>query len=362
LAEKCIADQPELSAYYCVDPAVVEAACLAHDLGHPPFGHAGEHILNKLVSQADKEGFEGNPQTFRILTKLAVRYDDYDGLDLTRATLAACLKYPWYRNVHKKGRKKKWGAYRNEREDFEFAREGLPDSLKSPEAELMDWADDIAYSVHDLEDFHRCSAIPWHIVLNNEGEELLVEAAAAAWPDKPSDAENRLKQAFKSLAELLTEAYGELLNMPYVGERWQRAQLRGMTSDLVRRYILETRLSESGTTNSVLSIPTELCDEVRILKQITRDYIIATPALAAQQKGQEYIINQLFSDILGDSKEDELPKYLPKRLVYLWDDESTSTARKVADCLATMTEAEVIALYSRLRGVAFGSVLDPILR
>jgi len=99
LAQRCVVDYPKAAKALGLDPEVVEAACLAHDLGHPPFGHAGEETLDKLVEKAgDPDGFEGNAQTFRVVTKLSVRYDLCPGLNLTRATLAACLKYPWLRD------------------------------------------------------------------------------------------------------------------------------------------------------------------------------------------------------------------------------------------------------------------------
>lgn len=106
LAEMLLLKQPEF-AKHTVNPDVVEAACLAHDLGHPPFGHVAEEVLNELSYHFG--GFEGNAQSFRIVARLASRSRDYTGLDLTRATLAATLKYPWYRgeNVEKP---KKWGG------------------------------------------------------------------------------------------------------------------------------------------------------------------------------------------------------------------------------------------------------------
>ena len=156
LAERRQDQQPKECEFLGVDPEVVEAACLAHDLGHPPFGHLGEQVLNALVfpiedaePTGDEDGFEGNAQSFRILTKLSVRFatrDDrpIDGLDLTRATLAACLKYPWTRDLKDAQRKMKWGVYRTEIVDFEWARDGCAGEKKTAEAELMDWADDIA--------------------------------------------------------------------------------------------------------------------------------------------------------------------------------------------------------------------------
>lgn len=126
-----------------LDPDVVEAACLAHDLGHPPFGHTAEEELNALAS--DFGGFEGNAQSFRIVTKLAFHSENHRGLNLTRATLASVLKYPWLRNENP-SKQKKWGAYEAERSDFEFATAlCVQPQVRTLEADLMDWADDVTY-------------------------------------------------------------------------------------------------------------------------------------------------------------------------------------------------------------------------
>ena len=126
-----------------IDPDVAEAAALAHDLGHPPFGHTAEEKLNELVqnvkkeaSGQDQEGFEGNAQSFRIITRLAVRLNsdewktNFPGIDLTRATLNAVLKYPWqWKNEGKKN--KKFGAYTEDKEAFDFARNGCENDIRS---------------------------------------------------------------------------------------------------------------------------------------------------------------------------------------------------------------------------------------
>jgi dGTPase len=187
LAEHRIREQPDEAALHGLDPEVVEASCLAHDLGHPPFGHAAEAELDRIVrdpsvvgcsaDDAAHDGYEGNAQTFRILTKLAVRYSkDSPGLDLTRATLAATLKYPWLRDLENKQKKSKWSAYTSEQQVFDWAREHCIGDFKTAEAELMDWADDIAYSVHDLEDFHRVGIIPWSEIISPEAREGIVRA------------------------------------------------------------------------------------------------------------------------------------------------------------------------------------------
>jgi dGTPase len=129
-----------------IDPDVAQAAGLAHDLGHPPFGHVAEDELDHLVSEvhAVPDGFEGNAQSFRIVNALAHRAPPPHppGLNLTPATLNAILKYPWFRELDpdddskpatefdpasggktlKTKKARKFGAYRLERDQFNAAR------------------------------------------------------------------------------------------------------------------------------------------------------------------------------------------------------------------------------------------------
>ncbi len=365
LAERRISQQPEESIALGVDPEVVEAACLAHDLGHPPFGHVGEHVLNQLLSNCnDVDGFEGNAQSFRVLTKLAVRFNECDGLDLTRGTLAACIKYPWMRDENDQKKKTKWGVYSAELNDFQFARDGWPGETKTAEAELMDWADDIAYSVHDLEDFHRCQALPWHRIFGNDEKELLISNAKETWITHPADAGGRLRDAYDRLLDLFENIVPELLREPYEATRKQRQQIRLITSILIGRYIDAIKLRDASATEekeSCIIIADDEGDEVRVLKQITRDYIIGNPSLAAQQRGHRRVISDLFEDLINDI-DGGMPKYLPRKFHHLTHLENTSLARVVADCISSLTEAEAIALHGRLRGYSSGSVLDPIVR
>jgi dGTPase len=312
----------------------------------------------------DADGFEGNAQSFRILTKLAVRFDECHGLDLTRSTLAACLKYPWLRDPESPDRSKKWGAYRSEEEDFEFAREGLSHSSKTAEAALMDWADDITYSVHDLEDFHRCGAVPWLRILGGDQAEQLVSHAVDGWHNKPFDAAGRLREALRSLEDFLKGSFRQLIEEPYEGKRLQRRQLRTMTSGLIGQYIRATTLQHADGNGQSVMIRPDAADQVLILKQITKDYIINNPSLVAQQQGQEHLLDTLFTRLMEDTGDNDVPPYLPHRLRYLreYAPDNHNRARFVADCIASLTEAEAIALHARLQGLASGSVLDPIVR
>ena len=145
----------ELGKELGADPDVVDAACLSHDLGHPPFGHNGELALNELAREIG--GFEGNAQTLRIVARLEPKVlgkDGPAGLNLTRATLDAICKYPWARGEGPDPVKsqRKFSVYEDDRPTFDWMRQGIPAGKRCLEAQIMDLSDDIAYSVHDMED------------------------------------------------------------------------------------------------------------------------------------------------------------------------------------------------------------------
>jgi dGTPase len=358
LAQSCLEHFPEQSKIHGLDAEVVEAACLAHDLGHPPFGHVGEHVLNELVDKGgDDNGFEGNAQSFRVLTKLAVRMPDNPGLDLTRATLAATIKYPWFRGKAGKKSQSKWSAYGQEKTDFNFARQASVKGIKTLEAELMDWSDDVAYSVHDLEDFHRCNAVPWKKIFDNPGPII----SHAMGDSRSQSVQVRLTRVWDALVDHLLGNFSELLTRPYEGTRDQREMLRRMTSQFIGKFIYAIKV-EGKPTSRAVSIDQNIEDEVKLLKQITRDYIINSPILAAQQHGQRRIITDLFNEISESSGNGKIPDFLPPRMHYFRDLNGVHRARYVADCIASLTEKEAMGLHGRLFGTAGGSVLDPIAR
>ncbi len=377
LAEHCLREQREAANFHGLDVEVVEGACLAHDLGHPPFGHIGEETLDNILTRKDAggncldpEGFEGNAQSFRIVTKLAVRFPECEGLDLTRATLCALLKYPWFRDTSSAGeaagKSKKWGHYRCEDDDFQFCRDGAVQDMRSLEAELMDWADDIAYSVHDLEDFHRCNSIPWARIIGDDApdREKIVNNAVEKWHGAPTDAGGRMRNAHRRVSGLFEGFRTTILIGPYEGTRDQRLAIRSLTSTLIGRYIRATRVvepAEHQPTSPRVALDQKYVDEVRLLKQVARDYILSSPSLAAQQLGQRRILEGLFQDFYEEI-DARKPKLLPRRFHHLATNHGAQPARAAADCVASLTEGEAIALYQRLTGQYSGSVLDPIVR
>lgn len=380
LAEYRLEKQPNEAKIHGLHPEVVEAACLAHDLGHPPFGHAAEGQLDEIVLDPEicggsaedsaPDGYEGNAQTFRILTKLAVRYRrEKPGLDLTRASLAATLKYPWLRDFGVKKKANKWSAYQTEKQVFEWSREHCKGERKTAEAELMDWADDIAYSVHDLEDFHRVGVIPWDQIVTPNGQmnEVsgvpIVTGAKKVWskdPSCPADAQARLENALGRIVRKVAMFEAMYLEA-YDGSREQRRQVRNFTSELIGQYVRAAELSKEADGEAVLIQPWAL-DEVRLLKYFARHYILSLPALHAQQLGQKRIVRDLFEIFLSEGKTGN-SKLLPARMRYIWEDNSEDPpARLAADCVACLTENEAYKLHARFMGRDSGLILDPIVR
>jgi dGTPase len=370
LAEKLIQEQGAgvAQAVGGVDPEVVEAAALAHDLGHPPFGHIAEEELDAAVkARGVADGFEGNAQSFRVVTKLAIRHPEFRGLNLTRATLNAILKYPWLRQTSGKP-SRKWGAYHTERQEFRWARElGPAEETKSAEAELMDWADDIAYSVHDVEDFYRAGLIPLDQLRNEETLDRILDNLLVGWKRGSQEieySEEEYKSAFKELAPLIS------VTEPFSGTRKQRADLRSLTSFLIGRYIGAIRLDPTrSSTGQTVKTASWAKIEISMWKQLTWHYVIHNPSLATQQYGQRRVVRGLF-DIFMDAATSEQWHMFPvssrEQLEELAAGPRVGTVsneqlvRVVADMIAGLTERQAVDLYQRLTGVAFGSVLETI--
>ena len=376
LAEYAVSDQPDLvTSLGGIDPDVVESAALAHDLGHPPFGHIAERLLDELVKKSGNlDGFEGNPQSFRIVTKLALRHSGFTGLNLTRATLNAILKYPWFRITDGGERERKWGAYRSEESEFRWARELSDSEFKSPEAELMDWADDIAYSVHDVEDFYRGGLIPLDRLLTDQDEPIrFLEKVFNRWEREGRSADlqdkDELTQIFKAMIGSM-RIYTPLFE-PYSGTRVQRAALRSLTAELIKLYVTDTfKLREPDSNNGrCIEIMREYEMSVKILKELTWEYVINNPALATQQYGQRNLISDLFRIFQDAASKSDFSVFPPMFSEHLQDtlpkmarddDRKREIARSVADYISGMTERQAIEIHQRLTGVALGSLLDPV--
>lgn len=334
---------------------VASAASLAHDLGHPPFGHVAEAVLGEMAD--DWGGFEGNAQTFRILNRLEVRDLRYRGLNLTASTLDGTLKYPWVRKEGPPDEQDKWGAYASERREFDWVRKGSTVHERSVEAHLMDWADDVTYAVHDLEDFYRAGLIPLDRLATQVERDRFFDSFF-----EDGEIRRRLRRKFQEFSVdelqsamefLFEEALADV--QAYGGSRPERAWIRAQTSYLIDWFMQAVTLQ----TGRVL-IERARQAEVAVLKEIAWFYIIANPALATIQFGQRRVIRELherFIEASTDSKSWGLFP-VPQRKS-LQDSSSDEVRHRVAtDLVAGLTEDMVFELHQRLSGVKRGSSLD----
>jgi dGTPase len=258
-------------------------------------------------------------------------------------------------------RRKKWGAYPEE-EIFRWARQGQPDrddhAAQTMEAALMDWADDVSYSVHDLEDFYRAGLIPLdQLRSESEERERLLAAATpkvleklSRYPSGPQFSADELRDAFGPRADAIP------VTTPFEGTQWQRAALRAFTGELIGSYIRAVRLVEPpGPDASSIAIIPEAQSEVLMLKELTWHYVIDSPTLVARQYGQRQVIRGLFVALMdAASRRRDWPIFDPDSQKGLEDaqGEERHHARLVADFIASMTEAEAVALHRRLLGAA----------
>lgn len=282
-AEKGKLEERSSQLVDALDEDATEAAALAHDLGHPPFGHLAEQVLQ---GRSSKASFEGNAQSFRIVTRLSLRNPEIVGLNLTRRTLNGLLKYPWLHAEDPPIRAEKWGAYDADRAYFDWARECVPTpDTRTLEAELMDWADDVTYAVHDMDDFYRAGLIPLERLTVDPLER---ESFERYLRDRHDDGERYAEAAGRLFGALLSS-----VRTPFAGLAEERINLRVVGSSLISRYINAPTLKDDGE-QAIFEIPEPMRDEVTVLKDLTWCYIIERPSLAVIQEGHRRIIDALY--------------------------------------------------------------------
>ncbi|MEV4356801.1 deoxyguanosinetriphosphate triphosphohydrolase [Nonomuraea sp. NPDC051941] len=328
----------EMGATLGVDPDLVETACLAHDLGHPPFGHNGEMALNALSASCG--GFEGNAQSLRLLTRLEAKVLTEDGrsagLNLTRAALDASIKYPW--TCEKSA---KFGVYDDDLPVFRWIRDGAPDGRVSFEAQIMDWADDVAYSVHDLEDaLHSGHVTPE--ALRSPIERTLVCETTRTWYAPNAD-----------LGEL-EEIFAKLITDPLWPRRFEAtladlAGLKALTSGLIGRFCRSAQTATKEVYGSRhradLVVPHATRLECALLKGVTAHYVMATRDHNANQARQRELITELASMITLGAPGTLEPAFRP---AYLGAADDAARVRVVIDQIASLTDTSAVAWHRRL--------------
>ncbi len=365
-----------------LDVAACEAAGLAHDLGHPPFGHAGEQELNRQLRKVGViEGFEGNAQSFRIVTRLD-QHGRNDGLDLSYVTLCAILKYPWLRDLTGDAgdidELTKFGAYRSEEGFLRDAREALfpgndeagyradatvAKPRQSLEASIMDLADDIAYSIHDLEDF--CAQDVFDLI-------VVVDKLRAALPylrdeaDRPENSNPFVEGLEKFLDEKLDHfdevEYGRAVKR-VLGElqpfrnteaapspEVRDGQLRAVLSRKISKFFAAIQVRDTGS-GPIVQLEREAWHDMQVLKLITKHLLVKSPAMGQIQVAQKKAIELLFTNLVEwlqrCSDWQTLPSQLQRHLRLCGVDNTETELgeahyRAIADYICGMSDSEAL--------------------
>jgi len=339
----------ELGQALGCDPDVVDTACLAHDLGHPPFGHNGEAALAAIAAVIG--GFEGNAQSLRLLTRLEPKAIDPvtgrpAGLNLTRASLDACTKYPWPRGGGPLGdASSKFGAYDDDGDVFAWVRGAAPEGRRCVEAQVMDLADDVAYSVHDVED----AVVGRHL-----------DPRIVADPVEVSRIEKQVRSWY--LRDLedgeMAEAIERLRAIPawvarFDGSHRALAALKDMTSQLIGRF---TRAVESATRevhgggrltrySADLVVPRATLVEIAALKGVAAVWVMTVESRQPVYAREREVLSELVSALAGRA-----PGALAPLYVALWDqaDDDGARLRVVIDQVASLTDASATAWHRKL--------------
>lgn len=342
----------ELGKALGCDPDVVDTACLAHDLGHPPFGHNGERALAELTEHIG--GFEGNAQTLRLLTRLEPKVFDVltgqpRGLNLTRASLDAVTKYPWAKGegpVDSWGSTThKFGVYQDDREVFTWLRDGAPTRVLCLEAQVMDLADDVSYCVHDVEDAVVAGWLDLRQLRDGEVRDRVCEVVEE-WYAPPVD-RNGIEEAISRLQTLPWWVEG------FDGSRRALARLKDLTSQLIGRFCLAAEhatRAEYGDGKltryaAQLVIPPETLAEIAVMKGIAAEFVMKAQGRQREYVQQRELITELVQTLVKYEEEALEPAFAAD---YLEARSDAEALRVVVDQVASLTDVSAVQWHQRL--------------
>jgi dGTPase len=325
------------------DADVVDSACLAHDLGHPPFGHNGERALDDLAR--DIGGFEGNAQTLRLLTRLEPKRVHPDGrpagLNLTRATLDAATKYPWPRGEEPVPTGK-FGVYEDDRPVFDWFRDGRAPGVRCIEADVMDWSDDVAYSVHDVEDAIASGRLDVRrLRAGTDVDSVLAVATGLYAADLGIDALGAALERVLASGAVPTA---------YDGSRVDRAALKDMTSRLIGRFVhgvevaTRQRHGDGPLTRYAadLVVPDATRAECAVLKAVAAHFVMHAQERIDVHTRQREVV----ADLVVGYQQDPVGRLDPD-LFGDWKaaDSDAEALRVVVDQVASLTDVRALALH-----------------
>ena len=352
----------ELGQALGADPDVVDAACLSHDIGHPPFGHDGETALDEVAASCG--GFEANAQTLRLLTRLEAKTAHPDGrpagLNLTRASLDAATKYPWTRaqagsdarTDAPPGARSKFGVYADDVPVFTWLRNGRPGVARCIEAQVMDFADDVAYSVHDVEDAVVGGALDLRVLTDPS---VLVELGVVCRARYVTDVTDPELAAARD--GLTGPAWWP--RAPYDGTRSALAGLKDVTSRLVGRFTgaaLNATGAAVDATGAALPatryaadlvVPRETAVAIALLKSLAARFVMDAPEHVARRERQREVLLCLCGALAAGGPGLLEPPFAAD-LAAAPDD--AARLRVVVDQVASLTDVSALVWHGRLVG------------
>ena len=339
----------EMGARLGCDPDVVDVAGLAHDLGHPPFGHNGEDALNAAAGPCG--GFEGNAQTLRVLSRLEAKVVGPDGtpagLNLTRASLDASCKYPWPRRAGTR----KFGYYADDAPVFDFLRAATPadqPERQCLEAQVMDWADDVAYSVHDVEDGFHLGLVRLEALLRDpdERDALCKDVAESYSGETAAELSGVLDELLADPAVSAVAAFD--------GSHAAQVTLKRAASLLIGRFVAEAvaatreRYGDGPLRRYAadLVVPRAARARCALLKGIALRYVMRRPGAAARYDREQEILRTLVAALVQRGPDALDPVFAP-----LWRaaPDDAARLRVVIDQVASLTDPAAVAWFERLR-------------
>jgi dGTPase len=332
------------------DTELVEAISLAHDIGHPPFGHAGERALNECMNTFGSY-FESNAQNLRTLAKLEAKNEQFDGLNLTRATLDGLIKH---KDRDGDGHARR--AYDSESDLVNWVLRDSPTDQMSFEAQIVDWADQVAYSVHDLEDGIHAGMI---------ASARLRDAQLRAQIIKDLDSVAR--------ATFIEQAYRELLNSVHEIEdvpdpRLRAAARKQLTSRLIHRFVTAVKSRPRAGGNGHAIKGRYACELVvrrvergraSVFKAVAQRLIVQDQRIATVEHRSALLVHRLFDELIKPGAHDLYPDEFRSSFTQAGDDER-QRANVARDYIAGMTDHYAETLYRRLFFPGSGSLFDPL--